>query len=179
MKQLIVAAILFTSIFSQEAFARNISRSTPKSVAQPTAEPSPLSPILTAYYNVKDARVAGDSKAVAAAAGQLLKAVTAVDKKALPQKEQSAFTALQDKLAFDSRHISESTDISHQREHFTSLSANLFSLAKATHLSEQPIYEDYCPMKKAYWLSSDLAIKNPYFGSSMPTCGKVSATLKP
>jgi Protein of unknown function (DUF3347) len=187
MKQLIFSAIIFTSIFSQEAFARNISRSTPQPVAQPmhqpvaqpTAEPSPLSPILTAYYNVKDALIAGDPKAVAAAAGQLLKAVTAVDKKALPQKEQSAFTALQDKLAFDSRHISESTDINHQREHFTSLSANLFSLAKQTHLSEQPIYEDYCPMKKAYWLSSDLAIKNPYFGSSMPTCGKVSATLKP
>jgi hypothetical protein len=34
-------------------------------------------------------------------------------------------------------------------------------------------------MKKASWLSSEAAIKNPYFGSAMLTCGKVTATLKP
>jgi hypothetical protein len=34
-------------------------------------------------------------------------------------------------------------------------------------------------MKKAYWLSGDAAIKNPYFGSSMLTCGKVSTTINP
>ena len=98
---------------------------------------------------------------------------------AIPAKDHATFMSLRDKLAFDSRHISESTDIHHQREHFTSLSANMVTLAKQATLSQQPVYEDYCPMKKAYWLSSETAIKNPYFGSSMPTCGKVAATLKP
>jgi hypothetical protein len=99
--------------------------------------------------------------------------------KSLTNKDQQAFMALQNKLAFDARHMSESKAISHQREHFTSLSANLFTLAKQVRLSRQPIYEDYCPMKKAYWLSGDAAIKNPYFGSSMLTCGKVSTTINP
>jgi Protein of unknown function (DUF3347) len=143
------------------------------------AQTSSLSPILTAYYQVKDDLVAGDAKTVATAAAGMLKSINGVDMAALQPKDHQAFMALEDKLAYDSRHISESSDINHQREHFTSLSANLFKLAKQVRLSDQPIYEDYCPMKKAYWLSSDEVIKNPYFGSSMPTCGKVSTTLKP
>ena len=86
---------------------------------------------------------------------------------------------LQDKLAYDARHISESSDLNHQREHFTSLSTNMVSLAKQAHLAQQPIYEDYCPMKKTYWLSGDTAIQNPYYGTTMPDCGKITATLKP
>jgi len=34
-------------------------------------------------------------------------------------------------------------------------------------------------MKKSSWLSNDTSIKNPYYGSSMLTCGKVTGTLKP
>lgn len=163
MKKLFFAVILCIPFFSQPVFAQS----------------SGLSPILTAYYQVKDALVAGDPKTAAASAGGMFKAINGVDMTALAPKDHQAFMALQDKLAYDSRHISESTDINHQREHFTSLSANLFKLARQARLSDQPIYEDYCPMKKAYWLSSDVAIKNPYFGSSMPTCGKVSTTLNP
>ena len=163
MKKLFFAAILCIPFFSQPVFAQS----------------SGLSPILSAYYQVKDALVAGDAKAAATAAGGMFKAINGVDMTALAPKDHQVFMTLQDKLAYDSRHISESSDINHQREHFTSLSANLFKLAKQTRLSDLPIYEDYCPMKKAYWLSSDTAIKNPYFGSSMLTCGKVSTTLKP
>jgi len=161
MKKLFFAAMLCIPFFSPSVFAQS----------------SGLSSILTAYYEIKDALVAGDAKAVASAAGGMLKAINGVDMTALAPKDHQAFMALQDKLAYDSRHISESSDINHQREHFTSLSANLFKLAKQARLSDQPIYEDYCPMKKAYWLSSDAAIKNPYFGSKMLTCGKVSTTL--
>ena len=34
-------------------------------------------------------------------------------------------------------------------------------------------------MKKAYWLSNDITIKNPYFGGTMRDCGKVTNTIKP
>jgi Protein of unknown function (DUF3347) len=138
-----------------------------------------LAPLLTDYYNIKDALVAGDAAASATKAAELLNAVNAVDMTALTPNDHKAFMAQKEKLAFDARHISESTHIDHQREHFASLSANMATLARQTHLSQQPIYEDYCPMNKSYWLSNDPAIKNPYFGASMPTCGKVTATLKP
>ncbi|RYF87461.1 MAG: DUF3347 domain-containing protein, partial [Chitinophagaceae bacterium] len=44
-------------------------------------------------------------------------------------------------------------------------------------LSSQPIYLQYCPMKKASWLSSEKQIRNPYYGSSMLTCGEVTETF--
>jgi Protein of unknown function (DUF3347) len=144
----------------------------------PAQEPV-LNSVLTGYYKVKDALVSSDSKAAAAASADLLQSITKIDMSAIPVKDHMAFMNLQNKLAFDSRHISESTDINHQREHFTSLSANMGTLAKQAHLAQEPVYQEYCPMKKSYWLSSDTAIKNPYYGASMPDCGKVTATLKP
>jgi Protein of unknown function (DUF3347) len=146
---------------------------------QAGAKPADLSAILTNYYQLKDALVAGDAAAAASAAGEMLKAINGVDVSSMTSADHTAFTALQDKLAFDARHISESKDINHQREHFMSLSANVYKLAKQVKLSSQPVYADYCPMKKAYWLSGDTAIRNPYFGSVMPGCGKVAGTIQP
>ena len=160
MKKIFMAAIVFISVSSQHLFAQ-------------------LPDVLASYYGVKDALVADDANTAATKAGQLLKAIDGVDMTKLAEKEQKTFVSLKDKLAFDARHISEKKEIAHQREHFTSLSANMMTLAKTVKLSQQPIYEDYCPMKKASWLSGDAAIKNPYYGNAMLTCGKVTTTLKP
>jgi len=137
------------------------------------------SDVLTAYYGVKDALAADDANAAAAKAEDLQKAIDKVDMSKLDEKEHKVFMGLKEKLSFDARHISEKKEIAHQREHFASLSTNMMTLAKSVKLSQQPIYQAYCPMKKASWLSSDPAIKNPYFGSAMLTCGKVQTTLKP
>ena len=134
----VVAVLIATSFFS------NLS-----------AQQIALAPVLTDYYNVKDGLVGSDAKVTAEKAAELLKDINGVNMSAIPAKDHMAFMSLKDKLAFDARHISESTDINHQREHFTSLSANMASLAKQAHLSEQPVYQEYCPMKKASWLSKD------------------------
>jgi hypothetical protein len=131
------------------------------------AQQTTPSAVLTAYYGVKDALVADDPDAAAEKAGEFLKVLGSID---LPLKE---------KLAFDARHISEKKEIAHQREHFGSLSVNMLIVAKKVKLSPQPVYQEYCPMKKASWLSSDSAIRNPYYGNAMLTCGKVQTTIKP
>ena len=137
------------------------------------------SDILTTYYGVKDALAADDANAASAKAGDLLKAIDNVDMSKLTEKDHKTFMGLKDKLAFDARHISEKKEIAHQREHFANLSTNMMSLAKAVKLSQETIYQEYCPMKKASWLSNDPAIRNPYYGNTMLTCGKVQTTLKP
>jgi len=138
-----------------------------------------LNTVLGGYLNVKDALVKSDPKGAAAASAVLLQTITNIDMKSIPAKDHMEFMKLQDKLEYDARHISESTDIDHQREHFTSLSANMITLAKHASLSLNAIYEDYCPMKKTYWLSGDTAIRNPYYGTKMPDCGKIANTLNP
>jgi len=138
-----------------------------------------LNSVLGGYLNVKDALVKSDSKGAAAASAVLLQTITNIDMKAIPAKDHMEFMKLQDKLEYDARHISESTDINHQREHFTNLSANMITLAKHARVSLNALYEDYCPMKKTYWLSGDTVIQNPYFGKTMPDCGKIAGTLNP
>ena len=164
MKKIFLLVALIATVSTQQLFAQD-------------AKSTALTSLLTSYYDIKDALIKSNSADAAAHAGEFLKAVNGVDMKALPAADMTAFMSLQEKLAFDARHMSESKDIAHQREHFANFSANFYKLAKAIKLTDKPVYYAYCPMKKSYWLSADAAIKNPYFGNQMLTCGKVTETL--
>lgn len=164
MKKIFLLVALIATAFTQQLFAQD-------------AKPTALAPLLASYFDIKNALVSSSSADAAAHAGEFLKTINGIDMKSLPEPDMTTFMAYQDKLAFDARHISESKDIAHQREHFANFSANFFKLAKAIKLTDQRVYYDYCPMQKSYWLSADASIKNPYFGKQMLTCGKVTETL--
>ena len=166
MKKIFLIVALITTSFFQNSFAQDSTKTTP------------LSQLLNSYYGIKNALVSSDAKTAATNAGGLLTAINSVNMKALSEADMNVFMPLQEKLAFDAKHISENNGIAEQREHFSSLSNNIYKLAKAVKLSAEPVYQEYCPMKKMYWLSSEAAIKNPYYGNMMLTCGKVTETLK-
>ena len=133
--------------------------------------------ITNAYYSVKNALAAGNANDAAAGAKTMMAALSAPETGLKPD-QQKIFNSYADKLKFDSRHISESTDVNHQREHFASLSKNWYEVLKGLKVNTSTVYMDYCPMKKAYWLSETALIKNPYYNDkSMATCGKTAATL--
>ncbi|MCJ8211049.1 DUF3347 domain-containing protein [Mucilaginibacter sp. RS28] len=138
-----------------------------------------LNQVLTHYFEVKNALVSGSATDANAKAGALLAAIGEVKPASLADDQQKAWTAYADKLSFDARHISENKDIAHQREHFASLSKNMYDLFKALKVNDVAVYQQYCPMKKASWLSESSAVKNPYYGSAMLTCGKTTETLSP
>ena len=148
------------------------------SFAQDNPKVTPLTQLLISYYGIKNALVSSNVKTAAVYAGELLKAISDIDKKAISETNMNAVVLLQDKLIFDAKHITENNSIEAQREYFSSLSNNIYKLAKAVKLSAEPVYQEYCPMKKMYWLSSETVIKNPYYGKAMLTCGKVTDTLK-
>lgn len=126
---------------------------------------------LQAYYEVKDALISSNASVAGTKATALINAIKANEK-------TNTSKVLRDKILFDAEHIAESKDIEHQRDHFTSLSTDFYALVKAVKLSDKPVYYAYCPMKKSYWLSEGEAIKNPYYGNKMLTCGKVAEVLK-
>ncbi len=145
--------------------------------AQDATVGSSVNHVITAYFGVKNALTADNNEAAKSKAKELLAAITAVPVDKLTAEQKTLWTAYSDKLQFDSRHISESAAIDHQREHFASLSKNLFDVVKGLKLNTAVVYQQYCPMKKATWLSETAAIKNPYFGKQMLTCGKTTETL--
>ena len=77
--------------------------------------------------------------------------------------------------------IVDTKDISQQREHFTTLSKNIYLLIKVSK-QETPTFYQHCPMynkgKGADWLSKENEIKNPYYGVQMLSCGKTVETIK-
>ena len=128
-----------------------------------------FSGMLAAYYNVKDALVKSNATVAAAGAAELVKAITNTGNAELKEKR--------DELLKDANAIAQSKDLKVQRAKFATLSAAMVDLAKTVKFSAEPVYQQYCPMQKASWLSNIKAIKNPYYGSAMLTCGSVKATL--
>ncbi|MET3027652.1 DUF3347 domain-containing protein [Flavobacterium sp. UW10123] len=138
---------------------------------------SQLQSVYDAYFSVKDALIKSDSKLTSAKAATLLTAISAVKMDKLKSNEHTVWMKVVKKLTADAKSISSTTDLKKQRETFKSLSKSTYDLIKVSTPSE-PIYKQYCPMADADWLSKEKAVKNPYYGSSMLTCGNVVETIK-
>ncbi len=138
-----------------------------------------MNELLTSYYGIKNALVAEEGTLASVKAGEFMKTLSnniKVDK--MTSKEQKTWKEYAEKIKFDAEHITETKDVSHQRDHFNDLSNNLFAVLKAFKVNTAEVYQQFCPMKKMYWLSESADIKNPYYGKKMLTCGKVTETLK-
>ena len=94
---------------------------------------------------------------------------------------KKAYNQFVEKISYDIEHIKETTEIEHQREHFVTLSSNMYKLLQGLSKSSIKLYHQYCPMandgKGAYWLNESEEIINPYMGSKMPKCGSVKDSL--
>lgn len=172
-KSIIAIAAVITLLFSANTSQANSIKTEKTEVA----DSSQLQPVYDAYFTVKDALIKSDSKLTSAKAKDLLTAITAVKMDKLKDKEHTVWMKVIKKLTTDAKSMSSTTDLKKQRETFKSLSKNTYDLLKVSS-TDQPIYKQYCPMADADWLSKEKAVKNPYYGSSMLTCGNVVETIK-
>jgi len=131
--------------------------------------------VLPAYYSVKDALVASDAARARKEAGSLLLALTKVSSSKLPEADQEALEIARVKAAA----LNKTTNLTEQRELFDDLSKSLIQMARTTKPGKT--FVQFCPMaadgKGASWLSDKKEIRNPYYGSKMLTCGKVTAEI--
>ncbi|MEJ7693542.1 DUF3347 domain-containing protein [Daejeonella sp.] len=156
MKKILSIVALLAAALTQTGFAQNTKVQT--------------SPVLSLYYNITNALVSGNALLAAAKAEELKKSLSGAPDNAPP-------VAIRVLLTKEATRIAGTKDIKVQRAAFADLSTLMISTAKTEKLSSEPVYRVYCPMKKSYWLSSEKVVKNPYYGSSMLSCGKVEATL--
>ncbi|MBY0244041.1 MAG: DUF3347 domain-containing protein [Sphingobacteriaceae bacterium] len=143
-------------------------------------EESKIKEVYNQYFNLKNSLVKTDAASSTKDAEALLKALNSVEKQNLTAEELLVWNKIATDLKEHATHIAESKDIVHQRDHFISLSKNIYSLLKVSK-SDLPTYYQYCPMANdgngAHWLSKEKAVKNPYYGSRMMTCGRVVETI--
>jgi copper chaperone CopZ len=161
---------------------------TKKVAEQAPAQPNPgqlksqLGAVLNAYYEVKNALVGDDGKKASAKATELVAALGKVDLANFKEAQHSSYTALAEKIKLDAGIIANTKNLSKQRDQFDTLSDNVFKVVKTFEVNDEPAYQQFCPMAKdgkgAFWISKEKGVKNPYYGKSMLTCGKVTETLE-
>ncbi|WP_312081967.1 DUF3347 domain-containing protein [Epilithonimonas hominis] len=136
-----------------------------------------IAPIVKDYLVLKNALVADNDRAAANAGKQLFANLNKVDLKTIPANKHKEFMDIFENAKENAEHIGDNAGkIDHQREHLASLSKDVSDLI-ALFGTTQKLYQDYCPMyndgKGAVWISEAKAIKNPYYGNQMLTCGSV------
>lgn len=134
--------------------------------------------VLKSYLGIKNALASDNGAAANVAAKKFTDALKGVAIGQMNAKQKATWQKYAEKLRYDGEHISESKAIAHQREHFGSLSANMFAVLKVFHANDVVVYQQYCPMAKKTWISESAAIKNPYFGKEMIDCGVTRETFK-
>ena len=136
-----------------------------------------LQPVISVYFELKNTFVASDSIAAAEKSKQFQNALEAMETE--QRKKIESYFSVMRKSA---KNIHENTSLAKQRTNFEAISAHLIALVENFETHDQKLYVQFCPManndKGAYWLSSEEAIRNPYFGDMMLTCGNVHKTLE-
>ncbi|MDQ3142873.1 MAG: DUF3347 domain-containing protein [Bacteroidota bacterium] len=137
--------------------------------------------VLKAYMEMKNALVNEDANTASISGKAVMKAIDAMDMKSMNAKEHAVWMKYMENLSYDAEHIKGTSEIEHQREHFITLSSNLYQVVKVFNAHSENVYYQYCPMandgKGAYWLSDQSKIRNPYFGKKMLSCGSTKETL--
>jgi len=146
-----------------------------RTIASNQQKNAATTPIIDAYLEIKNGLVADDKAATAKGAKNLLTAFSKFDMTTLKGNTHKEYMEILENAKEQAEHIVKSP-IDHQREHFETLSTDISDIITLLG-TEKTLYQDYCPMAKASWLSEVKNIKNPYYGSKMMTCGSVKKQI--
>ncbi len=143
---------------------------------------NPVNDVIASYLQLKNALANDNSKDAAAAGTEVQKAIEKADPTSFSADQKKVFADVKDDAIEHAEHIAaNANNIEHQREHFETLSKDLYDMVKVFGAG-QTLYQTHCPMynnnKGANWLSETKEIKNPYLGVKMSTCGNVKEELK-
>lgn len=142
---------------------------------------NPVNDVVASYLKLKNALATDNSKDAAAAGTEVQNAIKKADPNSFSEEQKKVFADVKDDAIEHAEHIAaNANNIAHQREHFETLSKDLYDMVKVFG-TDQTLYQTHCPMynnnKGANWLSETKEIKNPYLGAKMSTCGNVKEEL--
>jgi len=69
--------------------------------------------------------------------------------------------------------LASAAEIADAREKFGTLTDAVVTYMDGLHLkAAEGVRKAYCPMARKSWLQKGDTLANPYYGTSMPTCGE-------
>jgi Protein of unknown function (DUF3347) len=137
-----------------------------------------FSEVVNSYYQLKDAFVAEDTIAVAAASSKLAKAIDSLQFNDFVAEEPILANAKSNKqnLADELKGLIAEPKIDNKRQAFHMISNDLYDLIRTVKYDAAKVYWQHCPMafdnKGADWLNATSTIKNPYMPKKMLGCGE-------
>ena len=117
MKKIMLIVAIIATYFVQNTFAQTTNL--------------PISKVFAAYLNLKNGLVANDAKMASASAKTMLDEIGKVPMDKMTAEQHTVWMKYTKKLSYDATHISEVAELDHDREHFTSLSKNMYAVVKA------------------------------------------------
>lgn len=141
-----------------------------------------LLPLYSSYLQWKDA-LTKDNFAEAQKTAIIMKtALEKINMGLFKGDAHNAWMDFQGSLNKSLEHVQHFSDIEQLRKVFQPVSTTMIEMITVFNPIDGAIYVQHCPMadnnKGADWLSREKEIKNPYFGSSMLTCGEVTKEIK-
>jgi len=165
------AAMPMSNEMNQESMMDN------EDMAKNSSQESNAAAVLQDYFNLKDALVGDDNEKAKNLGMTLTRSLASFDASSYSESQQAELNEIIEDATEHAEHIGES-DIKHQREHFKTLSKDVTDMVAITG-TDMKLYEQFCPMYDggSAWLSMNEEVRNPYYGSSMLTCGKVQREI--
>ncbi len=150
--------------------------------AKQPASSNGIKEIVDSYLELKNSLIKDSDKDAARAGENMVQAFGTFNESGLPGDQKKLYTEIKDDAVEHAEHIGKNAgNLVHQREHFASLSKDIYDLVKIFG-GGQALYLAHCPMydnnKGADWISETKEIRNPYLGSKMIDCGTVKEELK-
>lgn len=146
-----------------------------------TAVSTPVSGLLDAYLDVKDALVTSDPENVAKVETLFQSALDGVSWDSTQVENAASWVAFDSLLSAKTIEMTGATDIEQKRLVFSDISDVVYQVIKTYGNDGRPLFQQHCPMafndRGANWLSRQKMIANPYFGSKMLRCGTTTDTL--
>jgi Cu(I)/Ag(I) efflux system membrane fusion protein len=141
-----------------------------------------LQPLFSTYLKWKDALTNDDFEEALKTAANMKSALDKINMGVFKGDAHNAWMDYQGRLSNSLEHVQHFSDLEQLRKAFQTVSATMIAMTNTFNPLGKTIYVQHCPMadnnKGADWLSTEKEIRNPYFGSSMLTCGEVTKEIK-
>jgi hypothetical protein len=130
-------------------------------------------PLLDAYLEIQTALAGDSTEGVAAAAGRIADAATALPQSAgLDAAHREVVGELANRIEGEARALAAASDLAGTRDAFRPLSESVLQL-RPFMAAAADVVAVHCPMKEARWLQRGTDVRNPYHGSEMLGCGRI------
>lgn len=141
-----------------------------------------LQPLYSGYLKWKDALTDDNFEEAQKLAVNMKSVLNKTSMNVFKGDAHNVWMDFQGRLSKSLEHVQHFSDIEQLRKAFQTVSTIMIEMANRFKPLDETIYVIHCPMadnnKGADWLSAEKEIRNPYFGSSMLTCGEVTKEIR-